>query len=133
MNAPKVVQKAEIYREKSEPEIDKDGIIEIDRETANLIYDAEKSVRNKAFESMTYQQRAVLYAKLDKDDRESEISKSKDTSHKQTASHKLLEAPGEERSLSRQQDSAEPGSVTMKVKPRTTSIQGAGKSRSRKP
>ena len=81
LNAPKVVWKAEIYREKSEPEIDKDGIIEIDRETANLIYDAEKSVRNKASESMTYQQRAVLYAKLDKDDRESEISKSKDTSH----------------------------------------------------
>ena len=133
MNAPKVVQKAEIYREKSEPEIDKDGIIEIDRETANLIYDAEKSVRNKAFESMTYQQRAALYARLDQEDSESETSNSKDTSHKQTASHKLLEAPGEERSLSRQQDSAEPGSVTMKVKPRTTSIQGANKSRSSRP
>ena len=106
MNAPKVVQKAEIYREKSEPEIDKDGIIEIDRETANLIYDAEKSVRNKASESMTYQQRAVLYAKLDKDDRESEISKSKDTSHKQMASHKLLKAPGKESSLSKQDQAA---------------------------
>lgn len=106
LNAPKVVQKADVYREKSEPETDKYGIIEIDRETANLIYDAEKSLRNKAFESMTYQQCAALYAKLDKEGRESEMSNSKDTSHKQTASHKLLKVPGKESSLSKQDQAA---------------------------